>query len=77
MFIISSIRSVVIKYPLITKKTSTPTKPPLNSLKPAWKKITGTTARVLKPSISARYFKMNYSTFNYKFFYMSYAQTIK
>ena len=30
--------------PLTTKKTSTPTNPPLNSGNPPWKKITGSTA---------------------------------
>ena len=34
-----------IKYPEITKKISTPTNPPLNDLKSAWKRITGITAR--------------------------------
>lgn len=31
-------------------------KPSLKSSNPAWKKITGTTARARKPSISGRYF---------------------
>ena len=42
----------VIKKPLITKKISTPTKPPLNALKPAWKNITGRSAIARNPSIS-------------------------
>jgi hypothetical protein len=48
----------VMRYPLMTKKISTPTKPPLNVSKPAWKKTTGTTATALNPSISLRYFMM-------------------
>jgi hypothetical protein len=47
---------VVIRYPLITKKTSTPTNPPEKVLNPAWNKITGKTAIARKPSISLRYF---------------------
>ena len=46
----------VMRYPLMTKKTSTPTKPRLNVSNPAWNKITGITATARKPSISARYF---------------------
>ena len=48
----------MIRYPLITKNTSTPTNPPLNNSNPAWNKMTGRTARARKPSISARYFKV-------------------
>ena len=42
----------VIKYPLITKNTSTPRKPPLNNSNPAWYNITPITEIALKPSIS-------------------------
>ncbi|GAA5135524.1 hypothetical protein GCM10025767_13490 [Thalassotalea piscium] len=42
----------VIKNPEITKKTSTPTKPPEKALKPAWFNMTKATAIVLNPSIS-------------------------
>ena len=45
----------VIKNPLITKKISTPTKPPLNDSNPAWNNITGTIASALNPSISGLY----------------------
>ena len=44
-----------IKYPLITKKTSTPTYPPLKNSNPAWKKITIKTATARRLSISGRY----------------------
>src|SRR6056297_1091907 len=47
---------VVIRKPEITKKTSTPTKPPAKMSNPAWKKITGSTATARSPSISRRYF---------------------
>lgn len=46
-----------IKYPEITKKTSTPTKPPTKIFGHAWNIITMPIAIVLSPSISARYFK--------------------
>lgn len=46
----------VIKYPDITKKTSTPTKPPLNTDIFRWYAKTSSTAMALSPSISARYF---------------------
>lgn len=42
----------VIKKPEMTKKTSTPTKPPENKLNPAWFNMTKNTAMVLRPSIS-------------------------
>ena len=41
------------------EQISTPMYPPLNKSKPAWNKITGITARALRPSISGRYFKKN------------------
>lgn len=45
-----------IRKPEITKKTSTPTKPPLNicTLGKAWNTKTANTATALKPSISGR-----------------------
>lgn len=46
----------VIKYPLTTKKISTPAYPPLKRENPAWKKITGSTAKARRPSISGLYF---------------------
>ena len=42
----SLIRMEVIKKPLITKKTSTPMKPPLNPLGKAWKKTTDKTGKL-------------------------------
>src|SRR5437588_12413517 len=44
----------VIRNPEITKKTSTPTSPPVHP-RPAWNKMTGKMASALKPSISGRY----------------------
>ena len=43
---------LVIKKPLITKKISTPIKPPLNKSGKAWKAITDKTAKARSPSIS-------------------------
>src|SRR5262245_41022154 len=40
----------------MTKKTSTPMNPPRTNPKPAWNRMTGTTAQNLSPSISLRYF---------------------
>src|SRR5262245_3116926 len=40
----------------MTKKTSTPRNPPRKTPKPAWNKMTGTTAQNRSPSISLRYF---------------------
>src|SRR5690606_3332846 len=45
----------VIRKPEITKKTSTPTKPPASNAGSIWKKTTAKTAKARKPSISARY----------------------
>jgi hypothetical protein len=45
---------LVIKKPLITKKTSTPTNPPGKPI-PAWNKITPRTAMALSPSTSPLY----------------------
>jgi hypothetical protein len=45
----------VIRKPLITKNTSTPTYPPPNRLNPAWNSMTGSTARARRPSISGRW----------------------
>lgn len=45
----------VIKYPEITKKTSTPTKPPLNMELLRWYAKTRKTATALNPSISVLY----------------------
>ena len=42
----------VIRYPLITKKTSTPTNPPLRLKISKWKKTTNKTEIALKNSIS-------------------------
>ncbi len=39
----------------MTKKTSTPTKPPRTAWMPAWKATTGSTATARRPSISGRY----------------------
>ncbi len=44
-----------IKYPEMTKNTSTPMKPPVIKSGHAWKITTIATAIVLKPSISALY----------------------
>lgn len=44
----------VIRYPEITKKTSTPMKPPLNPGMFAWNKTTGAIASARKPSMSER-----------------------
>jgi hypothetical protein len=44
----------VIRYPLITKKTSTPTNPPGSQVALRWKTMTDTTAIALRPSISGR-----------------------
>ncbi len=51
-------RSAVIKYPEMTKKISTPMKPPSQPIQPAWKKTTGSTATARRPSISGRYCKI-------------------
>jgi hypothetical protein len=48
-------RMPVIRNPEITKKTSTPTKPPGIQRKPRWNSTTATTATARRPSISARY----------------------
>ena len=45
---------LVIKYPLITKKTSTPTKPPENRLISRWNNTTTRTDMPLRPSMSVR-----------------------
>jgi hypothetical protein len=42
----------VIRNPEITKKTSTPMKPPVTPGKPAWKQATESMATALRPSIS-------------------------
>ena len=39
----------------MTKKTSTPVKPPFSEVGNAWKQTTDITAMALKPSISGRY----------------------
>jgi hypothetical protein len=46
-----------IKYPEITKKTSTPINPPGNHAGNAWKATTIKTATARSPSISERYCK--------------------
>src|SRR4249919_2641226 len=46
---------VVIRYPEITKNTSTPTNPPVNSELLRWKNITERTATARNPSTSGRY----------------------
>ena len=46
--------SDVIKYPEITKNTSTPTKPPPNPGTPKWNNNTATTATARSPSMSLR-----------------------
>ena len=48
-------QSLIRLNPEITKKTSTPTKPPLMKLNFAWKNNTSSTAMALRPSISGRY----------------------
>jgi hypothetical protein len=45
---------VEIKNPEMTKKTSTPMKPPGNQLGNAWKPTTGSMASARRPSISGR-----------------------
>ena len=47
---------LVIRKPEITKKTSTPMKPPGRAFGKAWKFITSITAMARRPSISGRYF---------------------
>jgi hypothetical protein len=44
-----------IRKPEITKKTSTPTKPPGIQSSPIWNRMTGITAHARRPSISGRY----------------------
>jgi hypothetical protein len=44
-----------IKYPEITKNTSTPINPPVNNYGYAWNMTTIVIAIVLSPSISSRY----------------------
>src|SRR5687767_412932 len=44
----------MMRKPEITKKTSTPTKPPANRCTPAWAMITRTTARARSPWMSGR-----------------------
>ena len=44
----------VIKYPEITKNTSTPTKPPGNHRESMWNKITANTATARKPSTNGQ-----------------------
>ncbi len=46
--------SPVIRKPLMTKKTSTPTKPPAIPARPAWNRTTTRTARPRRPSMSGR-----------------------
>ena len=47
-------RMPVIKKPEITKKTSTPTKPPPTNSAPTWKATTANTATPRRPSMSSR-----------------------
>lgn len=49
--------SPVITKPEITKKTSTPTKPPVRRGTPAWKRTTSRTAMARRPSTSGRNFR--------------------
>src|SRR6478752_1886609 len=51
---ISSTRRPVMRKPESTKKTSTPTKPPLTTPTPAWNATTSSTATARRPSMSAR-----------------------
>src|ERR1041384_903297 len=48
-------RMVEMRKPEMTKKISTPTKPPANTPGNAWKPTTASTATARRPSMSARY----------------------
>ena len=46
-----------MRYPEMTKKTSTPMNPPVMNSGKAWKMMTVVMAMVLNPSISGRYLR--------------------